>query len=179
MDVIKKLITKWWFWVIAVAIVMVVIYIVSPKQADPAQGTVSLTTAEKIESAAKKDLTTSRMEFVKCDFVGLETASVWLKPKTFWDEDHFVTNSCVYATTAIPEILKIQDVKNVTLFFQTKMSDGDTKEVLKIIFTRETASKINFEELPVATDYNTLLNAADEIYIYPGMRSELKDLNLK
>lgn len=110
---------------------------------------------------------------------GKKNVFVYYRAGTVWDETDMVERAGGTALKVFGVLYKNPAVEDAVVFASTKMTDeyGNTQEenVVKITFTREIASKVNWDGLAKrhASDPGNVYRIAQNYYIHPGILREV------
>lgn len=79
----------------------------------------------------------------------------------------------------------IPEINSIIFWYETEFIDTkgneSTETAFRMTFSRENAKNINYENYKVkcTLDYNNMLIVADNYYIHPAIKKNLKNFNLK
>ena len=103
-----------------------------------------------------------------------------------WNEDKMLQSGASDHCYIMQNIFEnCPEVNTIVFNFQTQFVDPKGNEFIntafRITFTRQNAKDINYQNYKTncTLDYNNMLLVADEYYIHPGIKKNLKKINVK
>lgn len=103
-----------------------------------------------------------------------------------WNEDRMLQSGASDHCYIMQNIFEnCPEVNTIVFNFQTQFIDPKGNEFIntafRTTFTRKNAKDINYQNYKTncTLDYNNMLLVADEYYIHPGIKKNLKKLNVK
>ena len=140
------------------------------------------TTQEKVEFYATLSKPHSDLKTFK---INNDILHLYLKASTISEDFILKTAASDHAFIFKNIFENIPEINSIVFWYETEFVDikgnESTETAFRMTFSRENAKNINYENYKVkcTLDYNNMLIVADNYYIHPAIKKNLKNFNLK